>query len=147
MVFFVVPGLVPDIERLYDIYFDAFGRDEMGKIMTELLFPSGITPEFRKSHTAFTLEWWKTCDYQYTVKCVDSETGDIVGMGLGDLIIPKGGEKTMEYPGVTWLEGEQRARAERILQPLWDARQRIWEGKSYICERHQLHVSILSTDT
>ena len=53
-------------------------------------------------------------------------------MGLGDLIIPKGGEK-VEYPGVTWLEGEQRARAERILRPLWEARQRIWDGKPYIC--------------
>ena len=73
MVYFVLPALIPDIERVYDIYFDAFGRDEMGKIMTEILFPSGITPEFRKNHTNFTLEWWKTCDYQVRFNPVEAK--------------------------------------------------------------------------
>jgi hypothetical protein len=133
MVFVVGPALVPEIERIYDIYFDAFGRDKMGQIISKILFPGGITKEFRRSHTLFTLEWWKKCDYQYTLKCLDLDDGAIVGMALGDLYLAGRSDEKRKNPGVTWLEGKERERAERILDPLWDARERIWGGKPYIC--------------
>ena len=93
MGFVVLPALIPDIERIYDIYFAAFQNDEMGSLMNKILFPGGVTEEFRKAHTASTLQWWHGCDYQYTVKCVDTDTGEIVGMGLGDFFVKERSEE------------------------------------------------------
>ncbi|KAM3453679.1 hypothetical protein MY3296_003522 [Beauveria thailandica] len=36
--------------------------------------------------------------------------------------------------GVPWLEGEQRARAEKVLNPLWEVRERLFGGRRYICK-------------
>ena len=127
----VVPALIPDIPRIYDIYFEAFKHDEMGQLIVDILFPQGVDEEFKKAHAAATLAYWNTSDSQFTFKCIDLDNGEIVGMGLADLVV-KPLEKR-ENPGVQWLEGEERARAERILNPLWEARDDLVGGTPHIC--------------
>jgi hypothetical protein len=71
---------------------------------------------------------------QYTVKCVDSKTGEIVGMGLWDVLIEERSQAEIEDPGVTWLEGAERERAESVLGPLWEKRRHILGKRPHICE-------------
>lgn len=132
MVLVVLPALIPDIPRIYEIYFQAFDNDDMGRLMTEILFPSGVDTEFKKAHAAATLAYWHTSSSQFTFKCIDTETGEIVGMCLADVVVKP--EENRVNPGVEWLEGEQRARAERILTPLWEAREELLGNQPHICK-------------
>jgi hypothetical protein len=108
----------------------------MGEIMLQILFPAGIdSPEFRAAHAAGTVEWLRKSTTQYTYKCVDMDNGDIVGMGLLDIYTPPGrADEERKFEGVPWLEGEQRERAEKVLQPLWEAREKLLGGQPYICK-------------
>jgi hypothetical protein len=133
MPFAVLPALLPDIHNVYDIYFSSFTADTMGSLMVKILFPSGITPEFREQHTAGTLAYLHQSRFQYTWKCVDMETGEIVGMALGDIYLHERSEEERRDHGVPWLTGEDRERAERILGPLHEVRERLWGGHKYIC--------------
>ncbi|KAM0428921.1 hypothetical protein ACHAPT_006721 [Fusarium lateritium] len=133
MVLAVTPALIPDIPELYDIYFTAFDGDDMGRRMVEILFPQGITPEFKKAHAAGTLAYWHTSNTQFTFKCIDTETGEILGMGLADLVLNP--PEKRENPGVQWLEGKERERAENILNPLWEARDELIGGQNHICRK------------
>ncbi|KAF1812370.1 hypothetical protein P152DRAFT_33596 [Eremomyces bilateralis CBS 781.70] len=128
----VLPALIPDIEKIYDVYFSAFGNDEMGSIMVDVLFPSGVNAEFRKAHTAATLDWWHKNLVQYTVKCVDTDTGEIVGMGLGDLYLTERSEEERKNGGVPWLTGKERERAEAILDPLWAVKEKLLGGNRHM---------------
>ncbi|KAJ4328318.1 hypothetical protein N0V84_001189 [Fusarium piperis] len=130
MVLAVCPALIPDIPELYEIYFKAFENDDMGRRMVEILFPQGITPEFKKAHAAGTLAYWHTSNTQFTFKCIDTETGEILGMGLADLVLNP--PEKRENPGVQWLEGKERERAEKILDPLWEARDELVGGQNHI---------------
>ncbi|KAK3303903.1 uncharacterized protein B0T15DRAFT_534937 [Chaetomium strumarium] len=134
MVFAVLPALLPDIRKVYDAYFAAFRNDRMGEIMLQILFPSGVdSPKFRAAHAAGTVDWLRKSTTQYTYKCVDMDTGDIVGMGLLDIYMPPGrADEERKFEGVPWLEGEQRERAEKVLQPLWEAREKLFGGQPYI---------------
>ncbi|KAK4108053.1 hypothetical protein N656DRAFT_680162, partial [Canariomyces notabilis] len=133
MVHAVLPALIPDIRKVYNVYFGAFGNDGMGEIMLQILFPNGIDSEqFREAHAAGTLSWWHQSDTQYTYKCVDMDTGEIVGMALIDIYIKHRSEEERKNGGVPWLEGEQRERAEKVLNPLWEMRERLFGGQPYI---------------
>ncbi|KAK4073674.1 hypothetical protein Trihar35433_3148 [Trichoderma harzianum] len=132
MVQVVLPALIPDIPKVYDVYFNAFQNDQMGKIMLEILFPGVIDEEFKKAHAAGTLAYWHTSGSQYTFKCVDTSTGEIIGMALGDVYLSERTEEERKNHGVPWLIGEQRERAEKILNPLWEVRERLFGGKRYI---------------
>lgn len=134
MVQVVLPSLIPDIERIYDIYFAAFENDLMGSLIVKILFPGPINEEFRKAHAAGTLQWWHSSDNQYTLKCIDTESNEIIGMGLGDLYLKHRTPEERKNPGVAWLEGEQRERAERVLSPLWEMREHLFGGQPYICK-------------
>lgn len=134
MVQVVLPALIPDIPKVYDVYFNAFQNDQMGKIMLEILFPGVIDEEFKKAHAAGTLAYWHTSGSQYTFKCVDTSTGEIIGMALGDVYLSERSEEERKNHGVPWLIGEQRERAEKILNPLWEVRERLFGGKRYICK-------------
>lgn len=138
MVYVVLPALIPDIRRLYDVYFNAFKNDKMGQIMVQLLFPGTLTEseEFRKGHAEGTLSYWHTSDVQYTFKCVDSLTGDIVGIGLGDVYIKKRSDEERAFQGVSWLQGEDRERAEKVVRPLWEMREKLFGGEPYLCQSH-----------
>jgi hypothetical protein len=131
----VVPALIPDIPRIYEIYFSAFQNDPMGQIMVDILFPSGVaSDDFRKAHAAATLSWWHKSDCQYTMKCVDIGTGEIVAMGLGDGYLKPRTEEERKFSGITWMEGKERERAEAVLQPLAEMREKLFGGRPYICE-------------
>ncbi|KAK3493465.1 hypothetical protein B0T13DRAFT_52676 [Neurospora crassa] len=134
MPFAVLPALIPDIKPLYDTYFSAFTADPDGRKILEILFPDGYTSdEFRKAHTEGTLAWLHKAESQYTWKCVDVATGEIVGMALCDVFInPKKTKEERAYPGIPWLAGEQRERADQILGPLCEAREKVMGGGAYI---------------
>ncbi|KAK7210377.1 hypothetical protein V2G26_017555 [Clonostachys chloroleuca] len=128
----ILPALIPDIEAIYDVYFKAFQTDRMGSLMLDILFPSGVNEEFRKAHTVATAQYWHHSSNQYTYKAVDIATGDIVGMALGDVYMKERSEEERKNPGVEWLQGEQRERAETILNPLWEVREKLFGGRRYI---------------
>ncbi|KAI1114539.1 putative GNAT family acetyltransferase [Nemania sp. NC0429] len=132
MVLAVLPALIPDIRRIYEVYFSAFHNDRMGQIILKILFPGPIDDEFKKAHAAGALQWWQSCDYQYTVKCVDTDTAEIVGMGLGDILVKPRTPEERRNHGAPWLEGEQRERAEKVLSPLWEMREKFFGGQPHI---------------
>ncbi|KAK3304804.1 acyl-CoA N-acyltransferase [Chaetomium strumarium] len=138
MPFLVLPALIPDIRAVYDVYFAAFTTDPDGRRLLDILFPGGVaSDEFRDAHAKGTLAWWHTSDTQYTFKCLDPATGEVVGMALCDVFVttPKVEEKKKKervMPEVGWLQGKEKERAERVLAPLWKARERIWGGGRYI---------------
>lgn len=135
MGFIVLPALIPDIRPVYDAYFAAFAVDPDGRRLLDILFPDGFaSEEFRAAHTAATLNWWHTSQTQHTFKCVDTNDGAVVGMALCDVFAKPQTEDERKNPGVGWLQGEQRERAERVVAPLWEARDRAFGGKRYICE-------------
>jgi GNAT superfamily N-acetyltransferase len=132
MVQIVLPALIPDIRRIYDVYFAAFEADPMGRILLKILFPNIDDENFREAHAAGTLQWWHASENQYTWKCLDTDTGEIVGMGLGDLFSKYRTPEERQNFGVTWLEGEQRERAEKVINPLWEMREKLFGGQPYI---------------
>lgn len=134
MAFSVLPVLIPDIPQAFDAYFAAFQADPEGQIILDLLFPGGVTDDFRKAHAAAVLGYWHTADTQYTFKCVDNTTGNTVGMLLCDMFFRERSTEERQNPGITWLEGQQRERAESVVNPLWDMRERLWGGRRYICK-------------
>lgn len=134
MVLVILPALIPDIRRTYEVYFSAFDHDDMGRIILKILFPGPISEEFKEVHATGTLQWWHGCDYQYTMKCVDTDTAEIVGMGLGDILVKPRTLEERRNHGAPWLEGEQRERAEKILNPLWEMREKLFGAQPHICE-------------
>ncbi|KZZ98783.1 Acyl-CoA N-acyltransferase [Moelleriella libera RCEF 2490] len=130
----VLPSLISDIRRAYDAFFSSFEQDVMGRIMLGILFPgSSINDEeFRKAHAAGTLEYWHTTDHQYTIKCVDTRTGGIIGVGLYDVFLRERSTEERQNYGASWLEGEHRERAEKIINPLWEMRESLFGGRPYI---------------
>ncbi|KAI0535129.1 putative GNAT family acetyltransferase [Xylaria digitata] len=132
MVLAVLPALIPDIRSIYEVYFSAFDHDYMGQIILKILLPGPIDDGFKKTHVAGTLQWWHNCDYQYTMKCVDTETAEIVGMGLGDILVKPRTPEERRNHGAPWLEGEQRERAKKILNPLWGMREKFFGGQPHI---------------
>ncbi|KAH8601836.1 hypothetical protein B0O99DRAFT_648448 [Bisporella sp. PMI_857] len=132
MGFVVLPALIPDIPKVYDVYFNAFKGEPMAELMLGVLFPGGISPEFREAHSKHTLAYWHESTLQHTIKCVDTDTGEIIGMALGDAYLKDRSEEERKNPGITWLEGEEKERAEKILNPLWDVREKLFGGRRYI---------------
>lgn len=134
MTFVVLPALIPDIESVYTVYFRAFA----GTPLLTALFPSASTSdlvdpesEFRKAHTGHTLSYWHSSKTQYTLKCVNSENGEIVGMALWDVYLTPSDWKKGQ---IDWLQGEEKERAERLVTPLWNAREKLWDEQRYICK-------------
>lgn len=137
----VLPALIPDIPKVYDVYFAAFKAELMGSIILNILFPGGTDDEFRKAHATGTLAYWHQSEHQYTFKCVDTDTGDVIGMALGDIYMRERTDEERKNHGVPWLEGEQRARAEAVLNPLHEMREKLFGGQKYICKSHNINVS------
>ncbi|KAF4820156.1 putative acyltransferase SID5 [Colletotrichum siamense] len=126
MPFVVLPALVEDIERIYDIQFAAF-KDEP---IMRFLYPNGVD---RKLHTEGTHEWWKQDQIGHPVKCVDTETGEIVGMAVWDIFWRPGEEHAFQRPeGIPWLTGDDKKKCERILMPMWDMRVQLFGKRRYI---------------
>lgn len=134
MPYAVLPALIPDIPKVYEMYFAAFKGERMGELMLSVLFPEGTdSPEFRKAHAEGTLAYWHKCDNQYTYKVVDMDTGEIVGMGLGDILVRDRTEEERKFQGIPWLSGEQKERAEKVIKPLHDVREKLFGARRHIC--------------
>jgi GNAT superfamily N-acetyltransferase len=63
------------------------------------------------------------------LKCVDTETGEIVGMALWDIYLTPSNWRRGE---ISWLSGQERERADALISPLWDAREKLWTDQKYI---------------
>lgn len=132
----VLPALIPDIKKVYDVYFASFLNEKMARLMVDIIFPGGVLESegFRQNHTAGTLAYWHTSDSQYTFKCVDSHTGDVMGMALGDIILRERPVEERKFNGIPWLEGEDRIRAEKVIGPLAEMREHLFAGARHICK-------------
>ena len=78
---------------------------------------------------------------QHMFKCVDTDTGEIVGMAIWDVWWRgrNGGErKEIEIP---WLEGKERERAEGFLSGFWRKREENVGGKRHVCMLDQFTYS------
>lgn len=60
---------------------------------------------------------------------MDSETGKIVGLALYDVYITPSEWRKGE---IGWLQGEERDRAEALIGPLWNAREKLWSNERYL---------------
>ncbi|KAI0011818.1 acyl-CoA N-acyltransferase [Xylariaceae sp. FL0662B] len=115
----VLPALIAEIEPLYDVHFEAFKDDPILKF----IYPRGVD---RKAHTEGTIQWWTHDKIGHTVKCVDSDTGDIVGMATWE-IYWRPGDTGWERPaGIPWLEGKEKETCDAILGPMWDLRDQLF---------------------
>ncbi|KAI0125111.1 hypothetical protein BJ170DRAFT_488689 [Xylariales sp. AK1849] len=122
----VLPALIPDIKLVYDVYFEAF-KDE--KIM-EFIFPSGIE---RQAHTHGTTLWWHADRNGYTIKCVDADTGAIVGMATWEVFWRPGKAEAWTKPaGADWLQGSDKKKAERVLMPTWNMRDKLFGRRKHV---------------
>ncbi|KAF9871432.1 GNAT family [Colletotrichum karsti] len=122
----VLPALVEDIPRVYDVQFAAF-RDEP---IMRFLYPNGVD---RELHTKGTVEWWNHDRIGHTVKCVETDTGEIVGMATWEIYWRPGEENAYQKPdGIPWLTGDDKVRCERILVPMWDMRVKLFGKRRYI---------------
>jgi hypothetical protein len=127
----VLPATIPDIPAIYDVYFAAFD----GQLITEILFPQGTkSEEFRTAHSAGTLQWWHTAGLQHTFKCIDTATGEIVGMAIWDIFWRERTDQERQRPVVSWLEGEERKRAEAFLTPFWEMKEKFLGRKRHVCK-------------
>lgn len=131
MGYLVLPASIPEIRHVYDVYFAAFD----GELVTQILFPWNIhDEEFRKGHATHTLEYWHKQTTQYTYKCIDTDTGSIVGMVLFDVFAKSLTPEERQLPAVDWLQGTQKERAEAFIRSFWERKEEILEGKAHICK-------------
>ncbi|KAF6833172.1 GNAT family [Colletotrichum plurivorum] len=134
MPFAVLPAVIADIEAVYDVQFAAF-KDEP---IIDFLYPGGVD---RKVHKEGTIQFWNFDPVGHHIKCVDTETGKIVGMASWDIFWRPGEEHGFQRPeGIPWLTGEDKRRCEAILMPMWDMRVRLF-GK-----RHYIYLSSIAVD-
>lgn len=137
MPYLVLPALIPNIRPIYNVYFSSFLASPSGALLLSILFPSSdlTSPEFRDAHEKGTLSWWHSCPTQYTFKCIDSVSGEIVGMGLCDVFVRGRSEDEREVPECGWIEAgsKERERADEVLGALWGARERVFGAGRYIC--------------
>jgi hypothetical protein len=127
----VLPATIPDIPAIYDVYFAAFDSH----LITQILFPQGTTSqEFRTAHSASTLQWWHTACLQHTFKCIDTTTGEIVGMATWDICWRERTDQERQRPVVEWLEGEERKRAEAFLTPFWEMKEKFLGRRRHVCK-------------
>ncbi|KAI2630705.1 acyl-CoA N-acyltransferase [Hypoxylon sp. NC1633] len=120
----VLPAQVADIEAVYDVYFAAF-KDAP---INDFLYPRGVD---RQAHTEGMKQWWCHDRIGYTFKCLDTDTGKIVGMATWDIFWRSGDDNGWERPaGIPWLEGEEKERCEAVLNSMWDIREKLF-GKRH----------------
>lgn len=131
MAFVVLPASIPDIREVYDVYFEAF-KDEL---VTEILFPWDVEDtEFRDGHTKHTLDYWHKDTLQHTYKCVEIQTGKIVGMSLWDFHWKQRESSERELPAVDWLQGDQKTRAQEFIRAFWQRKEDLIGGSPHVCK-------------
>lgn len=135
----VLPALVGDIEEAFNVHFDAF-RDEP---IMRFLYPGGVD---REAHRKGTATWWNHDRTGHHFKCVDTDTGRIVGLASWD-VFWKPGDGFERPAGIPWLEGEDKARCEAVLAPIWDLRVRFFGKRRHVCEFFSFSSSLVHRNT
>ncbi|PGH07097.1 hypothetical protein AJ79_06375 [Helicocarpus griseus UAMH5409] len=120
------PALLSEFDSVYDVFFAAFKEEPI----MDFLYPRGVD---RKAHKEGTIQWWHHDKASHIMKCVDTDTGNIVGMATWDIFWRPGDENAWEKPaGIPWLEGKERERCESVLEPMWDMRVKLFGKRRYI---------------
>ena len=128
----VIPALEADIDRLTDIQFAAFGDDPTHQI----LYPGDRSSSaVRANASERTLKSWRQTPEMYTMKCVESSTGEITGFAKWIFYkTPRSEEKWNVKPTAPWAEENHRVVAEQLLATTAEIRGRIWGWKPYARE-------------
>ncbi|KAI0414030.1 acyl-CoA N-acyltransferase [Xylaria grammica] len=122
----ILPAQICDIEAVYDVYFKAFEHQPV----LQILFPEGVD---RKVHTEVTTHLWSNNTHGYPIKCVDTDTGKIVGMACWDIFWKPGAEDVWPNPGgAVWLDGKHRETADAILVPIWNMHEKLFGKQKHI---------------
>lgn len=121
----VLPALIQDCSEVTDVHLAAF-KDEP---IMDFLYPGGIDVAAHKKGTA---EWWNHDKFGHHVKCVDTETGKVVGMADWD-IFWRPGDAFQKPDGIPWLTGDDKMRCERVLEPMWDMHVKLFGQRRHIC--------------
>jgi hypothetical protein len=136
----VLPITPSDIRSVYDVYFSAFE----GNVMLEILFPitfkdGKVAEEFRAGHATHQLEYLKSTPLEHTLKCVDTDTDEIVGMAVYGVYFKERQYDEYKSPtGCEWLEGDERERCEKLLVPLWKKKEELLEGRPHVCTCYKM---------
>ncbi|KAK8086602.1 Ribosomal protein S18 acetylase RimI [Apiospora phragmitis] len=133
MSFAVLPALIPDITPVYDVYFAAF-KDE--KIF-EYIYPDGVN---RNEHRQWMTDQWGIDPNEYTLKCVEPATGQIVGMATFE-VYWNANVDTETSVGMKWkrpdgdfsrLNGFEKQRLEIVMGALWNMRENIIGNRRHV---------------
>ncbi|KAI1499268.1 acyl-CoA N-acyltransferase [Biscogniauxia marginata] len=129
----VLPALLQDIGPVCDTFLVAF-KDEP---IMKFLYPKGVN---RDLHVEATAEQWKHDKIVYNYKCVNTDTGSVVGMATWEIYWQPGDENGWEKPqDIPWLEGREKERCLNVLRPMWDLREQLF-GKRHHIYLHALAV-------
>ena len=138
----VLPAQPCDIaypNKIYDVFFDAFTSPM--HMLIPILFPQmDVKSEaFRKEHDTHAFEFASSpaARFQYPIKCIDTETGDVVGTAIFEVYwrprTPAEWDPAKDK--AEWLPAgsQERKRADDLIGELTRTRANIFGGRRYIC--------------
>lgn len=134
----VLPATIPDIQSAFAVYFASFAD----QVILDIIYPAGTSsPEFRKEHAEATAGWWadEAAALQHMMKCVDTDTGEIVGMAIWDVWWRGRNSEEREETEIPWLEGKEWERAEAFFHGFWKKREENVGGKRHVCMPRTLY--------
>ncbi|RYP14775.1 hypothetical protein DL765_006152 [Monosporascus sp. GIB2] len=120
----VLPALEAELEPFYDVWFAAF----KGQAVVSVLFPEGAD---RKVQVQYIKNGWGQVGHP--IKCVDTDTGDIVGMAVWEIFWRLGEENGWGKPDrIPWLSGEDWDKAKGVISPMWDMREKLFGKRRHV---------------
>jgi hypothetical protein len=129
-----LPAQICDIDAVYDVYFKAFEHEPV----LGFLFPGGVD---RKAHAEATKQFWNVDPNGYHIKCVDTDTGKIVGMASWEIYWKPGEEGEWENPGgAFWLEGKEREKADSVLVPIFNMHEKLLGKHRHVCKSNSASI-------
>ncbi|RYP65019.1 hypothetical protein DL771_008516 [Monosporascus sp. 5C6A] len=122
----VLPALEAELEPFYNVWFAAF----KGQAVVSVLFPGGAD---RKVQIQYIKQGWGQVGHP--IKCVDTDTGEIVGIAIWEILWRPGEENGWEKPDrIPWLSGEDWDKAKGVILPMWDMREKLFGKRRHVCE-------------
>ena len=126
MTLVVLPALDAELEPLYDVWLAAF----KGQPAVNVLFPEDAD---RKAQIELIRQSWG--DVGYPIKCVDTETGDIVGMATWEVFWRSSDDSGWKKPScIPWLTAEDWNKAKEVVLPMWDVREKLFGKRRHVCK-------------
>jgi len=130
----IVSSEESDIPRLVEIQFSAFQGDPYQQAFYP--GPSDSPTNVAKAEANTLKEWQESKPFIHFINCIDSTTGVIAGFAIWNIFDrERSREEWAHRPAVDWLDTEQQRKvAETFLYANLAIRERIWEGRCYLCE-------------